>query len=158
MTSDTRSNEFPELTYFKPVYLFLLFVMGLTGFGQMPIFKRYYIADIPGFGWLAHYYTTHYVHYIGAVVLLGFFVYATVVYLGLIRKRFRLTRSAYVRIALLVLLVASGIFRVAKNLPDVVFSPAFTMAIDISHLIFMLLLMIFGVLFIVLRKRWMAEK
>ena len=35
------------------VYLITVFFLTLSGFGQMPIFKRYYIADIPGFGWLA---------------------------------------------------------------------------------------------------------
>ena len=30
------------------LYVLTLIVMGFTGFGQMPIFKRYYIADIPG--------------------------------------------------------------------------------------------------------------
>ena len=33
------------------LYPFTLILMGVTGFGQMPIFKRYYLADLPGFGW-----------------------------------------------------------------------------------------------------------
>ena len=158
MISETTPRAIPELTYFKPVYLFLLFVMGLTGFAQMPIFKRYYIADIPGLAWLADFYTTHYIHYIGAIILLGFFVYAGVVYFGMMRKQFDLTWSAYVRIATLILIVVTGIFRVLKNLPDVVFSPVFTMVIDISHLFFMMLLMSFGILFWVVKKRWIAER
>ena len=158
MISETTPRAIPELTYFKPVYFFLLFVMGLTGFAQMPIFKRYYIADIPGLAWLADFYVTHYIHYIGAIILLVFFVYASVVYFGLMRKQFDLTWSAYVRIAMLILIVITGIFRVLKNLPDVVFSPAFTMVIDISHLFFMMLLMFFGILFWVVKKRWIAER
>ena len=158
MTPETRTKTFPELSYFKPVYLFLLFAMGLTGFSQMPIFKRFYIADVPGLGWLADYYATHSLHYIGAIILAGFFTYAAVVYFGLMRKRFQLTWAAYIRIALLALIVVTGIFRVLKNLPDVVFSPAFTMAIDIFHLIFMMLLMIFGIVFIVFKNKWLFEK
>lgn len=158
MRPETTRRAIPELTYLKPVYLFLLFVMGLTGFAQMPIFKRYYIADIPGLAWLADFYATHYIHYIGAIFLFGFFVYASVVYFGLMRKQFDLTWSAYVRVSMLILIVVTGIFRVLKNLPDVVFSPAFTMVIDISHLIFMMLLMFFGMLFLVLKKRWIAER
>ena len=158
MTRETTPKALPELTYFKPVYLFLLFGMGLTGFAQMPIFKRYYIADLPGLAWLADFYATHYLHYIGAVILAGFFTYAAVVYFGLMRKRFQLTWAAYIRIALLALMVVTGIFRVLKNLPDVVFSPEFTMAIDIFHLIIMMSLMIFGIVFIVLKKKWLFEK
>jgi hypothetical protein len=132
--------------------------MGLTGFGQMPIFKRYYVADIPGLGWLADFYTTHTIHYVGAILLFGFFAYAAVVYFGLMRKEFQLTGAAYIRIAILALIVVTGIFRVLKNLPDVVFSPLFTMVIDISHLAFMIFLMIAGSLFMVLKKGWLVEK
>ena len=158
MTLETTPKAFSELTYFKPFYLLLLFIMGLTGFGQMPIFKRYYIADIPGLGWLADFYATHYIHYIGAVILFGFFVYTAVIYWGLMRRQFQLTGAAYIRIAILALITITGIFRVLKNLPDVVFSPLFTMVIDISHLAFMMFLMLFGILFIIMNKSWLIQK
>ena len=158
MTRKITSRALPELTYFKPVYLFLLFAMGLTGFAQMPIFKRYYIADIPGLAWLADFYATHYLHYIGAIGFFAFIVYVAVTYWGMLRRQFQLTGAAYIRITILVLILITGIFRVLKNLPDVVFSPGFTMAIDISHLIFMMLLMIFGILFLILKKGWLIEK
>jgi len=158
MTFDATHRTFPELRYFKPAYLLLLFIMGLTGFGQMPIFKRFYIADIPGLAWLGDFYATHYIHYIGAVVLFGFFAYAAVVYWGLMRRQFQLTGAAYIRIALLAMISITGIFRVLKNLPDVVFSPLFTMVIDISHLIFMMFLMIVGMLFMILKKGWLIDK
>ena len=61
------------------IYLTTTFFLVLTGFGQMPIFKRYYIADIPGLGWLAEFFVTHYIHYLGAIVLLGLIAY---IYLG----------------------------------------------------------------------------
>ena len=140
------------------IYLATTFFLVLSGFGQMPIFKRYYIADIPGLGWLANFHATHYIHYIGAIVFFAFCVYAAVVYRGLISKQFQLTRTAYIRIALLALIAITGIFRVLKNLPDVVFSPLFTMAIDISHLVFMMLLMLSGVTFIIFKKGWLTEK
>ena len=158
MTREKAPRALPELTYFKPVYFFLLSAMGLTGFAQMPIFKRYYIADIPGLAWLADFYATHYLHYLGAIVLFGFFVYVAVIYWGLMRQQFQLTGAAYIRIAILVLILITGIFRVLKNLPDVVFSPGFTMVIDISHLIFMMLLMIFGLVFMIFKKRWLVSK
>ena len=157
MTLQIRSQSYPELKVFKPIYLVLLFTMALTGFGQMPIFKRYYIADIPGLGWLANFYTTHYIHYLGAIALFAFFVYAGAFYFGLLHKQFRLTAAAYVRIALLALIVVTGIFRVLKNLPDVVFSPLFTMMIDISHLAFMMLLLAAGVMSIVFKKKWLVH-
>ncbi len=158
MTPAKKSPAYADQKFMKPLYLVLLFIMGLTGFGQMPIFKRYYIADIPGLGWLAKFYTTHTIHYIGATALLALSVYAAVVYWGLMRQQFQLTRAAYVRIGLLALIVITGIFRVLKNLPDVVFSPLFTMAVDISHLVFMMLLMLSGIIFIISKRGWLAEK
>jgi hypothetical protein len=157
MTPEKPSKLYSELKFFKPLYLVLLFAMGLTGFGQMPIFKRYYIADIPGLGWLANYYATHYMHYLGAIALFAFFVYAGGLYFGLLRRHFRLTAAAYVRIGLLGLIALSGILRVLKNLPNVVFSPLFTMVIDISHLAFMMSLMVAGAVFIFLKKRWLMQ-
>ncbi len=150
--------EYMEQKLVKPVYLFLLFMMGMTGFGQMPIFKRYYIADIPGLGWTADFYFTHYLHYLGAIMLFILFAYMMVVYFGLMRRSYTLSAAAYVRIALLAAIVITGIFRVLKNMPDIVFSPGFTMFIDISHLIFMMLLMGCGIVFGITRKGWLVSK
>ncbi|MBW2114853.1 MAG: FeS-binding protein [Deltaproteobacteria bacterium] len=121
------------------IYVLTFVVMAFTGFGQMPIFKRYYVSDIPGMGWSADFYLTHYIHYLGAIFLLGLFAYVIVDYVLSGRKELALTSSAYVRIVLLGGIVITGIFRVLKNMPDVVFSPDFTLFIDISHLGFMIL-------------------
>jgi hypothetical protein len=141
----------------KTAYMLVLFVMGLTGFAQMPIFGRYYIADIPGLGWLDRYYVTHTIHYWGAIVLLALVVYCAVVYVALLRRRYRLTVMAQVRIVLLAAIVLTGIFRVVKNLPDIVFSPGFTMFIDIAHLGFMMLYIMAAAGALMVGSRWLKE-
>ncbi|MBW1781174.1 MAG: FeS-binding protein [Deltaproteobacteria bacterium] len=128
--------------------------MAFTGFGQMPIFKRYYISDIPGLGWSANFYTTHYIHYLGAVFLLGLIVYWIVDYFTTGRSEFKLTGTAYIRIVLLGGIVITGIFRVLKNLPDVVFSPGFTLFIDISHLGFMMFYLFAALIFLIFKSKW----
>jgi hypothetical protein len=153
----TRQYE-PKKWKIKLVFVVLFIVMAFSGFGQMPIFKRYYIADIPGMGWAADFYLTHYIHYLGAIFLLGFFAYVATDYLASDRKRYRLTPSAYVRIAILGCIVGTGIFRALKNLPDVVFSPGFTMFIDISHLVFMMIYIAAGLIFLIFRLGWAKEK
>lgn len=158
MKSSAVQPDTFEKTFLKALYLFLLFVMGLSGFAQMPIFKRYYIADIPGFHWLAQFYVTHTIHYLGAIVLLAVMTYCIVIYLGLLRRRFALTAFACLRVGLLAAITVTGVFRVIKNLPDVVFSPGFTMAIDISHLGFMLILMAVGITAMITKRRWLREK
>jgi len=142
----------------KRAYLLILFGMGLTGFAQMPIFKRYYIADIPGLGWLADFYFTHFLHYLGAALFLALSFYCVTAYLLEGRRRFSLSSSAYVRIALLLAIGVTGVFRVLKNLPDVLFSPGFTLFIDISHLAFMMLLMLAALFFRVVKSGWIASE
>jgi hypothetical protein len=140
---------------FKLLYILTFTVMAFTGFGQMPIFKRYYISDIPGMGWSADFYLTHYIHYLGAIFLIGLIAYIIVDYILSGRKEFSLTSSAYVRIALLGAIVVTGIFRVLKNLPDVVFSPGFTLFIDISHLGFMMLYLLTALVFSIMKSGWL---
>ncbi len=53
------------------IYGIILFFITLSGFAQMPIFERYHISNIPGFGWLADFYVTHLVHYAFATVLIA---------------------------------------------------------------------------------------
>ncbi len=48
-----------------------------TGLGCLPLFKRYYITEIPGFKWTADFYTVTKVHYIFAI----FFVWAILFHL-----------------------------------------------------------------------------
>ena len=132
--------------------------MAFTGFGQMPIFKRYYLADIPGMAWTADFYFTHTLHYLGASLLLALITYLLFDYLFAGRKRFALTVSAYIRIALLGGIIITGVFRVMKNLPDVVFSPSFTLFIDVSHLGFMMIYLAAAIFFSFWKARWLKEK
>ena len=68
MHNNTQSNKRSIVRY---TYIITVLFLVLSGFGQMPIFKRYYIADIPGLGWLAQFDVTHYIHYLFAIILIG---------------------------------------------------------------------------------------
>jgi phosphoglycerol transferase MdoB-like AlkP superfamily enzyme len=106
------SSPSPVARIFKPRYFyrFLIFLCALTGFGQMPIYKRYYMADIPGFGWLADFYITRFVHYVGAALLLGLLAYTLADYLLRRREIGAPSWSALARGALLAVVVISGLF------------------------------------------------
>lgn len=136
------------------IYLILLLVLVFSGFGQMPIYKRYYIADIPGLGWSADFYNSLIVHYVSAVLLLVFFGFIAVDYFLIRRKEITLTKTAYVRIVLLAFLSITGIFGVINNLRGITFSKAFTHFIDISHLGFTLLFLVVALVFLILKKGW----
>jgi len=108
------------------LYRWTVAALAISGVAQMPIFKRYYIADIPGLGWTADYFFTHKMHYVAAAVLL-FWLARRLLAEGV-------SSLGAGRLTLLAALVATGIPRVLKNMPDVSFSPTATMLIDWSHL------------------------
>lgn len=52
-----------------------VFTLFFTGFGQMPVYKRYMLTEIPGFAWTGEYFTTLWWHYFFGVVLIAVSVY-----------------------------------------------------------------------------------
>ena len=158
MNARCRSNTSSMTKVLYPVYIFLFAAMAVTGLAQMPIFKRYYVADIPGLGWLAEFYFTHRLHYMGAIVFLALVAYMLTHFLLTAKRNYSLTFSAHVRIVLLAGIILTGVFRVLKNLPDVVFSPTFTLVIDISHLGFMMVYLLAALLCMVFRSCWLVRK
>jgi len=116
------------------LYGLTLFLITLSGFAQMPVFKRYYIADIPGLGWLAQFYTTHTIHYIMASFLLATGGYA-VTRLLITGKGFgALTFWGRIRGGLLLGLMISGGLMVLRNLPGIYFSHISIYVMNLAHL------------------------
>lgn len=140
------------------LYGIVMAVLAFTGFGQMPIFKRYYISSAPGMSWAGDYYVTLVIHYLGAVLLLGFIGYMATKYLVAGRKGHRITSSGYLRMALLAGLVGTGIFHLMRNMPEVDFSPGLIMMMDISHLVFTMAYLAAAALFWFMKAGWVAEK
>ncbi len=126
------NSLFPK--WLNRVMLALMTLLALTGMAQMPIFKRYYIADIPGLGWLAAYYTTHKIHYIAAALFLVLLFWMATIYYLNYRKDWRPTTLGWIRTVLLILIVVTGMLRTVKNLPDHGFSPMVVMLVDWTHL------------------------
>ena len=124
----------------RRLYLALAAALALTGMAQMPIFKRYYIADIPGLGWLADYYLTNKLHYGLAALFLALLGFALARWLADWRRRWRLTALGWVRVLLLAGLAVTGALRVLKNRPDWAFDPLTIMLVDWTHLGFAALL------------------
>ena len=137
---------------------FQVFFLTLSGFGQMPIFKRYYIADIPGFGWLAQFFVTHYIHYLGAILILALVTYMIIDYLILQKKRIRLTASGYVRGTILAGILVSGLLLVIRNLPGSRFAPEFIIFLDITHLGMVMTFLIVAGYCLVSKRRWVTQR
>lgn len=117
--------------------LFRLIVISLlfTGFAQMPIFARYYLADVPGFAWTADYYLNHVLHYGLAVILLTVLGWRLPLAL-----RGRWTTGGMLMALCWTGIAVTGLIRVMKNQPDAFFSPTLVMLIDWGHLGFVMIL------------------
>jgi hypothetical protein len=125
----------------KWIYTITLFFITLSGFGQMPIFKRYYIADIPGFGWLAKFYVTHFMHYSAAIVLIAFVTYILIDYI-LNKPISKLSLTGNFKIIFLSGLIITGGLMAIKNLPGVYFNHYMIIALDLTHLSFCMMLLL----------------
>jgi hypothetical protein len=140
------------------IYLITIFFLTITGFGQMPIFKRYYIADIPGLGWLGQFYVTHYIHYLAAILILALVAYLIIDYLVLQKNHIRLTVSGYVRGAILVGILVSGVFLVIRNLAGSRFEPGFIIFLDLAHLGLVMTFLMAAGYCLVRKRRWVAQR
>lgn len=118
----------------RTIFKFSIAVLILSGLAQMPLFKRYYIADIPGLAWTADYHFNHILHYVAAAVLLFIAVRWGVTYLTKRKKQLKLTMNGKIRVSLFLIIIMSGFFRAVKNLPEFYFSPVTTTAIIWIHL------------------------
>mgnify|MGYP003763942951 CR=1 FL=1 len=83
-----------------------IFLLLFSGFGQMPMYKRYKVADLPGLAWSADYGATLLLHYIGAAVLIGVAAYHVLFTLrtrrlGLLPRRGDLKESVQIIAAML---------------------------------------------------------
>lgn len=121
MTSRTRA-----------LFPLTVFGLALTGAAQMPIFKRYYVADVPGLGWLNDFYLTHVLHYVLAAALL--FMLAERAGRALAGRSVRLAPGRVLPLAWWTLLIVSGFIRLAKNLPGVFLGPVLAQTADLAHL------------------------
>lgn len=148
--SNTRAISLPGRWF----YLLTVFFLALSGFGQMPIFKRYYIADIPGMAWLAEFFVTHYIHYLAAILFLAFTVYLVIDYLLLERKSRQMTASGYVRGVLLAGILASGIFLIVRNLAGSNLSSGFIIFLDLCHLGLVIAFLFVSLYCLIFKKKW----
>lgn len=139
----------------KRLYGLTLFFIALSGFAQMPIFKRYYIADIPGFGWLAQFYVTHVIHYVSAIVLIAFACYLVTNFLLYKKNIADITGIGFLKICLILGLILTGALLVYKNLSGVYFNHILISILDLAHLGFCMMLLFAGLYSVIQKRKWL---
>lgn len=141
-------------------YLYLVsgILLAFTGFGQMPLYKRYYIADIPGMAWSADFYITHLVHYVFSAVLLGIAAYAVVNHVLVNRKSLGLTTSGSVRTVIVAGLLISGLLLVAYNFSGVSLPMWAAATLLFTHMGFAMALIVTGLIAVIGKKPWLVPR
>jgi hypothetical protein len=157
-TSEADKGKGTRSRWAVHLYILTLFVMALTGFGQMPIYNRYYMSDIPGLGWLADFYVTRNIHYLGAAILLGLVFYGLFDFLLSQKGRLRLSRSGLLRAALLAGIVISGALIVVKNFPHVYFSDGFVITVDLFHIAAVMTFLMTSLVCLIGKMRWTVTR
>ncbi|BBO69201.1 hypothetical protein DSCA_31310 [Desulfosarcina alkanivorans] len=149
-----RTNPVPKLLVGAAAVAALF-----TGFGNMPLWGRYYVADAPGLGWSGDFFINVNVHILAGSLLLGIGVYAITT--DLITRRVRdnrMTLSGRVRGFFLALALATGILMVVKNLPGVHFPMAVLMVFNFTHMASALLFMVAALVALIFRWPWYTAR
>lgn len=119
---------------FKWLYIISLLALFFSGFGQMPVFNRYYVTSIPGLSWSGEFYITLVIHYLAVSLLLGLLAYNVVF---LIKKgEFwpPVSRQSLVRGLLFLLMIISGIILIGRNLKWFTLPPDLIIAATLAHI------------------------
>jgi hypothetical protein len=87
----------------------------LTGFGNMPLYGRYYIADIPGFHWSGNFLANLKVHLAAGALLLALALYRLIGFVRLGGRLKELTGLQKLTGAAMALVLLSGVLAGLKN-------------------------------------------
>jgi hypothetical protein len=139
---------------FRWLFLIAIWVTMFTGFGNMPLYRRYYVTDLPGMGWAGNFFANVYVHYISGAVVLTLSVYFFLSYFSLRGKGVRLTSMGVARTAILALGLVSGVFMALKNLPEFQFSFNMAMILNFLHLGMAMLFLLMALVCFIGRRKW----
>ena len=148
----TTINQTDPYRWSRRLYLLALIVLAFTGFGQMPIFKRYYVADIPGLAWSADFMVTLVIHYIAAAVFLALCSYFILNYL-VNRSYWSQRRGVIFRTVAFSGIILTGAIKVIKNIHGVYISPPVVLITDLAHFGFVMFFLIGSLVSIILYRK-----
>ena len=120
-----------------------------TGFGNMPLYGRYYLADIPGLQWSGNFIVNMNVHLVAGAVVLALAVYYLAGMIILRKDQApRTVLNRFLGIALALVLI-SGLIAGVKNFAAWTPGLALMMTINFFHLATAMLFTAVGVVFLV---------
>jgi len=124
-----------------------------TGFGNMPLYGRYYIADLPGFHWSGNFIVNLKLHLIVGAIFLALVIYR---FMGILIQGQNLAAFTILEKLTglaLALVVLSGLLAGIKNFAFLTPALALNMTLTFFHLGSAILLMIVGLAFLLVRPK-----
>lgn len=145
-------NSSANNRYSRWLYFLAAGVAVFSGMGQMPIMKRYYVADLPLMAWSQDFFINSDLHYLSAALLLGLLAWRLSLSSRVVDQAWSWgPRSAW-GWTLLTLLFISGVFKVARN-AGVFLDPFLIMVLDFVHLGSAMAFMFTGLFALIARSR-----
>jgi len=149
-----------ENTSFKWIYWLYgaaVVIALFTGFGNMPLWGRYYIADIPGLGWSGNFYVNLQFHLFVGAVLLSLAVYFLILHVYSKQDGVRMSRSGRVRAVLLVLALLSGLVLAGRNLSGIRLPFDFQVGLTFFYMGIALAFMVASIACLIARCKWTTD-
>jgi len=109
-------------------------ILAISGLAQLPLFRRYHIADVPGLAWTDDFFITSLLHYLAASVFLLLTGYALGRWFTHWRGSHALTANGALRATLYTLLALTGLVRAAGNSAAISLDQPAAMAVALTHL------------------------
>ncbi|MGI5912201.1 MAG: formate dehydrogenase subunit gamma [Syntrophomonadaceae bacterium] len=104
----------PAVRFTHWVTALSIFILFFSGFGQMPIYKRYLVDQLPGLSWSSNYLINLHLHYYAALVLI-FISFYYVVYLMLTKETDILPRRGDFKESLIIMSSLVGLAKEPEN-------------------------------------------
>ncbi|MDY6905072.1 MAG: hypothetical protein SWH61_10335 [Thermodesulfobacteriota bacterium] len=139
------------------IYAGLVILTAFTGFGNMPLYKRYYVSNLPGLSWTSDFLINVRVHYIAGSFLLAIGIYFLVLYLFSSRSHLQLTVTGRLRALFLALSLFSGMIMAFKNLPSVTFSFGWLVGMNFLHMGTAMVFVFLSLGCFIARARWAKD-
>lgn len=126
-------------------------ILLFTGLGCLPLYKRYYITELPGFGWTGDFFNVTVIHYIAAVIFVSA-VFFHIFYHGLRGDRSLLPRKGDISQSFKVL---GAMFGLGEEPPSDKYLPEQRVAyVGIGALI--LVLIVTGIIKVLKNLEWLV--
>jgi hypothetical protein len=154
-------KQITDQTMSRPMrwaYIILLAVLVFTGFGQMPIFERYYVTSIPGLAWSGNFLYTINLHFVASALLIALLTYHILILAARGALRPPRRGTVWVRSILLALIIGSGFILIVRNISGVTIPAGLAVAASFAHIFGTMLFLVMAATYFRMKRAEQTRK